>query len=227
MEKRKRIAIYGGTFDPVHSGHLEVARQVSSLFAIDEFLFVPARIAPHKHDRAVTSGLHRYAMLALATNADARLQISTFELDGPERQYTVDTLSHFRSEFGNTDLFFVMGADSWEEITTWREWQRLLTLANFIVVTRPGYEVTANHVPAEFASQVVDVRSSKSDRANEMADSGEKRVFITDAVMHDVSATEVRKAAREEDFESLVRLVPLEVADYLRKYRLYRNKHED
>jgi nicotinate-nucleotide adenylyltransferase len=225
--KMKRIAIYGGTFDPVHSGHLEVARQVSSLFAIDEFLFVPARIAPHKHDRDVTSGLHRYAMLALATSADARLQISTFELDGPERQYTVDTLSHFRTVFGNADLFFVMGADSWEEITTWREWRRLVTLANLIVVTRPGYEVTANHVPAEFASGVVDVRSSQSDRATEIADSGEKKVFITDAVMQDVSATEVRKVAREEDFESLTRLVPLEVADYIRKYRLYRNKHED
>ncbi|HEY0431119.1 MAG TPA: adenylyltransferase/cytidyltransferase family protein, partial [Pyrinomonadaceae bacterium] len=122
MEQRKRIAIYGGTFDPVHSAHLEIARRVLPLFAIDEFLFVPARVAPHKMGRDVTSALHRYAMLALATRTKPRLRISTFELDEPERRYTVETLSYFRSHYGESaDLFFVMGADSWAEITTWRQ----------------------------------------------------------------------------------------------------------
>ena len=100
MDQRKRIAIYGGTFDPVHSGHLEIARRVSQLFAIDEFLFVPARVAPHKLDREVSSSLHRYAMLALATQEDPGLCVSRFELDGPQRQYTVDTLFHFQSQLG-------------------------------------------------------------------------------------------------------------------------------
>src|ERR1044072_3037451 len=128
MEQRKRIAIYGGTFDPVHRAHLEIARRVTELFEIDEFLFVPARVAPHKVDRDVSSAFHRYAMLALATSVDPRLSISTVELDGPGPRYTVDTLEYFRSHFKDAaDLFFVMGADSWSEITTWREWQRLLT----------------------------------------------------------------------------------------------------
>ena len=151
MQQRKRIAIYGGTFDPVHAGHLEVARKVLALFAIDEFLFMPARVAPHKFDAQVSPALHRYAMLTLATKEEPRLCISTFELEKAERGYTVDTLFHFRSSFGEAvDLFFVMGADSWLEITTWREWQRLMTLANLIVVTRPGYEVLA--VPADEAT---------------------------------------------------------------------------
>lgn len=225
MEQRKRIAIYGGTFDPVHSGHLEIARRVLPLFAIDEFLFVPARVAPHKLDRDVSSALHRHAMLVLATRAEPRLCISTFELDGPERQYTVDTLFHFRSRFGEAaDLFFVMGADSWAEITTWREWQRLMTLANLIVVTRPGHEFTTAPVSADAAARVIDARGSTKDAR--MVEGGAQRIFVTDAVMLDVSATEVRQAARENRTERLNELVPLEVADYIRKYQLYRNTHE-
>lgn len=222
----RRIAIYGGTFDPVHSGHLEIARRVSLLFGIDEFLFVPARVAPHKHVRDVTSGWHRYAMLALATQGEARLSVSTVELGGPERQYTVDTLAGFRSRFGESaDLFFVMGSDSWAEITTWREWQRLLTLANLIVDTRPGYEVVTDHVPAEVAANVVDVRGATGDVTPVSGET--KKIFITDAVMMDVSATKVREAVRNDDVAQLNKLVPLAAADYIRKYRLYRNTHED
>jgi nicotinate-nucleotide adenylyltransferase len=226
MEQRKRIAIYGGTFDPVHAGHLEIARSVSELFVIDEFLFVPARAAPHKLTRAVSSSLHRYAMLALATKTDPRLCISTFELESAERQYTVDTLFHFRARFGeSTDLFFVMGADSWAEITTWREWQRLITLANLIVVTRPGYDVSVEHVGAETGARIVDVRALTGGLGSQVSKSEAPKIFMTDAVMHDISATEVRQAARENR-EDLDNLVPLEVADYIRKYKLYRNTHE-
>ena len=227
MEQRKRIAIYGGTFDPVHSGHLQIARKVLQLFAIDEFLFVPARVAPHKFDREVSSPLHRYTMLALATKADPRLCISTFELDAPERQYTVDTLFHFRTQLGElADLFFVMGVDSWTEITTWREWQRLLTLANLIVVTRPGHEFSAEHVGPAAAANVVDVCGLTEECATQGSQAGAQKIFVTDAVRLDVSATEVRTAARENLSERLEKLVPLEVADYIRKYKLYRNTHE-
>src|SRR5258705_272523 len=150
MEQPKRIAIYGGTFDPVHSGHLEIARRVTQFFGIDEFLFVPARVAPHKLDREVLSALHRYAMLALATRADSRLCVSTFELDGPGRQYTVDTLYHFRSRFGEAaEVFFVMGADSWAEINTWREWRRRRALGHLIGAKRPAYEVPAAEATAK------------------------------------------------------------------------------
>lgn len=227
MDQRKRIAIYGGTFDPVHVGHLEIARRVSQLFAIDEFLFVPALAAPHKLDREVSSPLHRYAMLALATQTDPTLFVSTFEMDEPARRYTVDTLNHFRLESeAFADLFFVLGADSWAEITTWREWERLLTMANLIVVTRPGVEVSTSHVGPEVAERMVDLRGKTSDGLPAMIESTGRRIFVTDAVMLDVSATQVRQAARENRIEGLDKLVPLAVADYIRKYRLYRNKNE-
>jgi len=227
MDQRTRIAIYGGTFDPVHSGHLEVARRVTELFGIDEFLFVPARVAPHKLDREVSSPLHRYAMLALATQTDSRLLISTFELDEAAPRYTVDTLAHFRSRSETfADLFFVMGADQWQEIASWRDWERLTTLANIIVVTRPGIEFSTANVGETIAKQVIDLRGRTSENELLTVDTGSRKIFVTDVVMVDISATQVRRAARENLKEDLDRLVPVEVANYIRKYGLYRNKNE-
>src|SRR5919112_5741235 len=124
MSARKRIALYGGTFDPVHNGHMSVARALLQLFALDELVFIPAHVAPHKREQFVSPGLMRYAMLALATQSEARLRVSTFELDAPERPYTVETLARMKEKYGSESrLFFVMGADSWTDIRTWREWE--------------------------------------------------------------------------------------------------------
>jgi nicotinate-nucleotide adenylyltransferase len=226
MNGRKRIAIYGGTFDPVHLGHLEVARRVFELFEIDELLFVPAQVAPHKRTRPVTQAIHRYAMLVLATQEDPRLRVSTFELEAPDRCYTVDTLGHLKSEFGESaDLFFVMGADSWSEITTWREWQRLLALVNHVVVTRPGYDINFDLVDASVRERIVDLRGSKLSPGAVTETAGEK-IFFTDAVMLDYSATEIRRILRADDANELTALVPPAVANYIRKYELYRESNE-
>ena len=199
----KRIALYGGTFDPVHSGHLEVARRVSELFEIERVIFIPAQLAPHKTGRPVTAPIHRYAMLALATQDDARLLISTFELDAPDRRYTVDTVAHFQRTFGgDTELFFIMGADSWSEIKTWRDWERLLTMTSHIVVTRPGYEMTP--APPELKEQIL----------------------FSDAVMKNISATNIRRLANEGRYDELEQMVPGSVANYIRKYEIYRNTNE-
>src|ERR1044071_1422032 len=163
MGANRRIALYGGTFDPVHAGHVEVARRVLQLFEIEKVLFVPAQMAPHKVGRPVTEPIHRYAMLALATQNDPELVISTFELDAPDRRYTVDTIEHFQREL-DAELFFIMGADSWSEITTWREWKRLLTMTNHIVVTRPGYEPSAIDVGA-LRERIVDMRCGRHSTA--------------------------------------------------------------
>jgi nicotinate-nucleotide adenylyltransferase len=227
MDQRKRIAIYGGTFDPVHAGHLEIARSVTQLFEIDEFLFLPARVAPHKQDAQVSPAIARYAMLALATQSDERLGISSFELDGASTHYTVDTLRHFGTQFAElTDLFFVMGADSWTEITSWREWEQLLSLVNHIVVTRPGYEFSADHVGPTIAGQVADVRGIKAKSVSKMIDGHGPTIFVTDVVMRDISATAVRSAAREHRFADLTKLTTPAVAEYITKYSLYRNTNE-
>ena len=229
MSARTRIALYGGTFDPVHLGHLEVAHQVCELFEIDRVLFIPANVAPHKVGRPVTQALHRYAMLTLATQNDDDMCVSTFELESKHGGYTVDTLTHFQKEFGDaTDLFFIMGADSWAEISTWRDWQRLLSLANHIVVTRPGYEIASPS--EELRDRLIDIRSggqNEESRAgtsqlNEFLNHAPGRVFLTDIVMRDVSATQVRNVASDGGYDQLVKLVPPAVAEYIRKYGIYR-----
>jgi nicotinate-nucleotide adenylyltransferase len=221
MGAKKRIALYGGTFDPVHVGHLEVAREVSRLFEIEKLIFVPAQLAPHKIGRPVTEPIHRYAMLALATQDDPGLVISTFELDAPNRRYTVETVEHFQRELNDsTELFFIMGADSWSEITTWREWERLLRMTNHIVVTRPGYEPSTAHV-GSLSERIVDLRLGKSSVAPQP-----EGIFFTDVVMNDVSATNIRQLARQGRTDELVGLVPGPVLDYIRKYRIYREVNE-
>jgi nicotinate-nucleotide adenylyltransferase len=223
---KKRIALYGGTFDPIHLGHLEVAGKVSRLFEIDELWFVLAQMPPHKVLRDVTPARHRYAMLELATQDDPRFLISTFELDAAGRSYTVDTLAHFKSELGESaDLFFIMGADSWAEVTTWRDCDRLLSLVNHIVVSRPGYELAIGHIRPELRARIVDLRGLSKERAKEIIRGPEgERIFITDAVMTDVSATDIRRAVRENSNE-LTRLVPPAVADYIGKHGLYRDSN--
>src|SRR5215216_2231067 len=164
MCAQQRIALYGGTFDPVHAGHVEVARKVSKLFEIEKVIFIPAQVAPHKIGRPVTKPIHRYAMLALATQEDPRLLISTFELDAADRRYTVNTVEHFQQALGDsTELFFIMGADSWSEIMTWREWERLLAMMNHIIVTRPGYEPVTTHV-GSLGERIVDLRGSRAEK---------------------------------------------------------------
>lgn len=213
--------MYGGTFDPVHVGHLEVARRVSEVFEIDKLLFIPAQMAPHKIGRPVTHPIHRYAMLALATQDDPRLAISTFELDAPDRRYTVDTVEHFQRELGDSvELFFIMGADSWAEITTWREWERLLSMTNHIVVTRPGYEPSTTHV-GELKDRIVDLRGVERSIGR-----GFTQIYITDVVMNDVSATRIRQLASEGRTDELVKLLPGPVLEYIKKYRIYRELNE-
>ena len=214
----RRVAIYGGTFDPVHNGHLEVARRVLKLFELDEVAFVPACVPPHKRNANITSAYHRFAMLALATQADQRLLVSTIELEAPDLPYAVDTIARMRDE--TRRLFFLIGADSWAEIATWREWQKLLQMCDVIVVTRPGYDI----VPAPAAAQVVDVREWSKERvAALLNEQGAPRVFVTDVARVDVSATNIRAAVKAQDIESLKTMVPEAVASYIERYNLYRN----
>lgn len=212
----RRVGIYGGTFDPLHNGHLEVARRVLELFELDEVMFVPACVPPHKRNLKLTSAFHRFAMLALATAADQRLLVSTVELDAPHRPYAVDTVARMQDE--TRRLFFIIGADSWSEITTWHEWRRLIEMCDLIVVTRPGYVVEAT------VDGFADARGMDQRAINELIEvKTSPRVFLTDIAMIDVAATEVRATVRAGEFEKLKTKVPPSVAAYIEKHGLYKN----
>ncbi len=219
--RHRRAAFYGGTFDPVHAGHLAVARRLTQLFALDEIVFIPAMIAPHKRATPPVSAWHRYAMLALATQHDEGFRVSTIELDRPEQPYTAETLARLKAETNHlTRTFFIMGADSWTEIRTWREWERVLTMINHIVVTRPNYMLSAEHVSDRVRKRIVDVQGATSEQiAEALNEDGETKIFLTDAVMADVAATTVRR--RAENADEFDELVPHEVLRYIRKYELY------
>jgi nicotinate-nucleotide adenylyltransferase len=214
----RRIGVYGGTFDPIHNGHLEVARAVVRNFDLDELLIVPAHRPPHKNSRSISDAYHRYTMAALATLDDARLKVSTIELEAPDRPYTFETMQRLREVFGpQANLFFVMGADSFEEINLWREPARILDSANIIVITRPRHVVSISHLPARFAANLLDLRGSRVDDAARPVAGG---VYLTDYVNVDVSSTEIRRRVR--DGEPIDDFVPPRVADYIKKYALYR-----
>jgi nicotinate-nucleotide adenylyltransferase len=224
MGWQKRIALYGGTFDPVHTGHIAIAQELLTVLALDEVLFIPAFIAPHKRERQVTPALQRYAMLVLATRDEPQLSISTIELDEPAKPYTVETLARMQSKLGpEAQLFFVMGADSWMEIRTWREWERVLELTNHIVVTRPGYESSAEHVTPAIRRRVVDLRGLKPDEIARKMNNGEgTKIYVTDAVLTNVSSTVIRELAHAGQSGEMARLVPPHVAGFIEKYKLYR-----
>lgn len=226
----KRIAFYGGSFDPVHAGHLTIARRLTEVFGLDEFVFIPAFHAPHKKDKKPTSAFHRYAMLCLATNGDPQIRVSKMEIEAPERPFTVETLARLNDEFaGEARIFFVMGADSWQDITTWREWEKVLTMTSVIVVTRPDYEIGFSHVTDEIRERIVDLRGNfnartqggESAKENDLRLTiDDSRIFITDAVQIDISATEIRRKIREAAADRHEFLTP-EVIKYVEKYGLY------
>ena len=217
--RRQRLGVLGGTFDPVHVGHAAVARSLLELFGLDELLFVPAFVAPHKRERRVSPALDRFAMLALATQDERLFRVSAAEVNAPERPYTVETLTHFRAELGErARLFFVMGADSWEEITTWREWERVLALADQLVVTRPGYELPTGHVTEAVRGRIADVRGATREGVEEeLKKDGGPRVYLTDAANVKMAATDVRAAVARGDWGALDELVVPAVAEYIRK----------
>lgn len=208
----KRIAYFGGTFDPVHNGHLSIARSLINIFELDEFVFLPAFHAPHKPDRQPTSEFHRFTMLCLATENDARISVSTLELDKREKRYTIDTLKELKERHPDDEIFFVMGADSWTAIRTWRDWENVLLSSNHIVVSRPGYEIKTDHVTDAVRERIVD-------QIGQTHNTG-PRIYFTDAVEYDTSATELRDDLsdgvldRESD-------IPAVVAKYIEKYDLY------
>jgi len=216
----RRIAAYGGTFDPIHNAHIEIVRAVVRNFDVDQLLLIPACKPPHKGQRAIAGAYHRFAMAALATLDEPRVVVSTIELDAPDRPYTFETVERLRSQYGaETKLFFVMGADSFEEINTWREPSRLISSTSLIVVTRPGHDVGASHLETGFRSAIIDLRQRES-ASPDGVDMADRHIYITGYVSNNVSSTQIREQAREG--KSVEGLVPPAVAEYIRKYQLYR-----
>ena len=159
-----RSAIFGGTFDPVHSAHLEMARQAADQFRLDRVLFIPAGNPPHK--RAYTSFEHRYRMVELACAADPRFLASRLE-EGDQKSYSIDTIERIKPAGG--EMFFIIGADAFAEIQTWRRWEDVVRALEFIVVARPGHETGSPSSARVHRLETVDLPVSSSEIRDALA----------------------------------------------------------
>jgi nicotinate-nucleotide adenylyltransferase len=135
-----RLALFGGTFDPIHNAHLTVAREAADQFQLDQVWFIPAGHPPHKADQMVASFEDRLKMVELACRADPRFQPSRLEA-GAQKSYSIDTVERVRAM--GEHPFFIIGADAFADLATWHRWRDLVQATEFIVVTRPGHQYTA------------------------------------------------------------------------------------
>jgi nicotinate-nucleotide adenylyltransferase len=151
-----RIGVMGGTFDPIHHGHLVAASEVAVLFGLDEVVFVPTGQPWQKSQRVVSPPEDRYLMTVIATASNPRFSTSRVDIERGGPTYTIDTLTDLHRQRPDAELFFITGADALEQIVTWRDNARLFELARFIGVTRPGYQLGDHHLP-EGAVSLVEV----------------------------------------------------------------------
>ena len=202
-----RVGILGGTFDPIHFGHVDAADAAQRAVSLDSVLLIPSRIPPHRADPVSASAEDRLAMAALAAADRPGWSASRIELDREGPSYTYDTLTQLneRGESAGAQFFFITGADAFAEIATWSRYPAVLDLANFVVVSRPGITLDSlrERVPSAFG------RHSPANTC----------VILVEARTPDVSSTDIRRRVRAG--ESLSGLVPAAVADYIRTHRLY------
>jgi nicotinate-nucleotide adenylyltransferase len=187
MNAGARIGFLGGTFDPVHLGHIAAARAARAALALERVELVPARVPPHRHQKPCASAFHRFAMAALAVNGVDGLAVSDVELasDGPS--YTAETLARLHGAgYSPSQIFFITGADAFADIETWRRYPDVLDLAHFVVIARPGHPL--GDLPARLPA--VAERMRPADTAPAAARTA---VFLVDAATPDVSSTEIRR----------------------------------
>ncbi|MFC1548413.1 nicotinate-nucleotide adenylyltransferase [Candidatus Omnitrophota bacterium] len=189
-----RIGLLGGTFNPIHTGHLVLAQECWHRLTLDKVIFIPTHIPPHKGVEEEVSAADRLNMVRLALEGDDRFDISTYEIDKGGTSYSIDTIQHFQKEYGEEcELFFLTGADSAESLSTWKDIEDILDSTTFVIATRPGWE---GNSPYE-------------DRV---------KSIVIPAI--DVSSSGIRERVKKK--EPIDSLVPVPVVAYIRKKGLYR-----
>ncbi|HYK28704.1 MAG TPA: nicotinate-nucleotide adenylyltransferase [Streptosporangiaceae bacterium] len=193
----QRIGVMGGTFDPIHHGHLVAASEVASFFALDEVIFVPTGQPWQKEDRQVSPAEDRYLMTVIATASNPRFSVSRVDIDRPGETYTIDTLRDLRTERGDdVDFYFITGADALARMISWRDADELFKLAHFVGCTRPGHQLTMSDLPAD-------------------------RIKLVQIPALAISSTQCRERVRAG--YPIWYLVPDGIVQYISKRRLYRD----
>ncbi|GAA1239617.1 nicotinate-nucleotide adenylyltransferase [Janibacter melonis] len=189
-----RLGVMGGTFDPIHHGHLVAASEAQSLLDLDEVVFVPTGQPWQKAERTVSPPEHRYLMTVVATASNPRFTVSRVDIDRDGPTFTIDTLRDLRAARPDDELFFITGADALAQILSWKDADELFELAHFVGVTRPGYELSESGLPQD-------------------------RVTLQEVPAMSISSTDCRDRVAEG--EPVWYLVPDGVVQYINKYALY------
>jgi nicotinate-nucleotide adenylyltransferase len=190
-----RIGIMGGTFDPIHHGHLVAASEAAHVFALDEVIFVPTGMPYQKTGRTVSAGEDRYLMTVIATASNPRFSVSRVDIDRPGETYTIDTLRDLRAERGpDAEFFFITGADALTKMISWRDTDELFKLAHFVGCTRPGHRLSLSGLPHD-------------------------NISLIEIPALAISSTECRARVRSGD--PIWYLVPDGIVQYISKRKLY------
>lgn len=198
---KKRVGIFGGTFDPIHMGHLIVAETIMDEFHLDKVVFIPAAVPPHKLDKQISPAKHRYMMTMLATCSNPRFQVSDMEMHRQGPSYSRDTLAQLIEEHGrDTEFYFIVGADSVENLHTWNHIDELLTMCHFIGASRPGCMPDMEKIAQRFGPLA-------------------EKIHCLETPELEISSTEIRHRVGQK--RTIRYIVPETVEQYIYKEKLY------
>ena len=216
IQKKRKIGVFGGTFNPIHFGHLRGAEEIRELCGLDEIIFIPAATPPHKDTEEVIEATHRLKMIRLATKTNPRFSVSTVEMERRGTSYSVDTIRFFLEKDQGV-LSFILGRDAFIEIETWREYQTLFSLCSFIVMARPG----VGDLPRiDQLPKAVSSAFQYDEAAKCWIHHSGQTVRFQEITFLDISSTRVRELAERR--QSVKYLIPPEVEAYIQDHGLYR-----
>ncbi|MFH2013050.1 MAG: nicotinate-nucleotide adenylyltransferase [Pseudomonadota bacterium] len=219
MEDYLRVGLFGGTFNPIHLGHLRSAEEVRELFNLKQVIFIPSANPPHKQGKDIISPIHRMEMVNIAIEENQSFSVSDIEIKRQGKSYSIETIDHIR-QINDSDLtlFFIIGIDAFTEISTWKDYTNLFSRCNFVVTTRPGYSLTNLEIvlPADVAGNFT--YSSKEDRFIHPSNFS---LYFRDITNLDISSSVVRKRIKEN--RSVRYFLPEKVIEYIQGHGLYKD----
>jgi nicotinate-nucleotide adenylyltransferase len=215
---KERMGLFGGTFNPIHSGHLEAALVVQKTCTLNKVLFVPSFIPPHKESGSIVSAAHRLNMIRLAIEGFPGFIASAVEIEARGKSYSILTLKKIKTLYPKALFYFILGIDGFQEIETWKEYRGVLDQCSFIVISRPGYRLeNARKVLGEkYKERILDVSDKETIRTNQ---NEMPKIYLLPFDALDVSSTAIRE--RLGKGLSIAGMVPPQVNEYIHRNKLY------
>ncbi len=214
-----QIGLFGGTFNPIHLGHLRSAEEIQESLQLQQIVFIPSANPPHKEGRDIISPLHRIEMVNLAIAGNPAFSASEIEIRRPGKSYSIETIDRFKEMQGSgLTLFFIMGMDAFTEIVTWKDYVSLFYRCNFVVTTRPGYAVTSLEtiLPSDVAGEFFYI--PEEDRFSHISNFS---LYFRDITPLNISSSVIRRRIKEK--KSVRYLLPQAVVEYIKLHGLYKD----